>query len=204
MASQKPGEKNLKPSRGGWWAKGWEMKRSCLGCTSGCSGQSSQQREEDQGGVVCPPSRSSPGASQCPPHPRAHPTPCMSAGSGLSMPVMTSGFTDSFLEPWDSSALRKCENSATRSPGGVQGPRKQGLREAHSHPLPPRPMFSRGGKRGVTLRFGMCVRIDCVKIPRAFLVLIYHGHSSSDFKRTKAVSSIKSEDSFEKRRVPIQ
>lgn len=146
MASQKPGEKNLKPGRGGWWAKGWEMKRSCLGCTSGCSGQSSQQREEDQGGVVCPPSRSSPGASQCPAHPRAHPTPhptptpCMSAGSGLSMPVMTSGFTESFLEPWDSSALRKCENSGPHvPPGESKGHENRGSGRPTAIPFHPAP-----------------------------------------------------------------
>ena len=71
-------------------------------------------------------------------------------------------------------------------------------------PLLPSLVFAEGGKCRMTLQCGICVCM-CVyqvcKNTEFLLVLIYDCPLSSDFKRTKALSSIKS---FEKRRVPLQ
>lgn len=58
-------------------------------------------------------------------------------------------------------------------------------------------MFSEGGKCNMTLQCGICVCISCIKIPSS-LSLDLSLALSLDSKRTKALSSIKSEDGFEK------
>ena len=75
---------------------------------------------------------------------------------------------------------------------------KTGAQGGPRHPLLLSLMFSEDRKCRVTFQRGVCVCvcIKCVKIPSVPLVLIYHCPSSSDFKRTKALSSVKSKDSF--------